>query len=68
MVDVFGLTMRYPKCSGEMKSKDLLQQPKEINEFDLSEFEGQEFECSNCGHKVKISSVEPRDENGLEIY
>ena len=59
------LQITCPKCNKDMNSTCELSGVEET--LHLMEFEGLDFECV-CGHKVHILSVEPRDENGFQIY
>lgn len=61
------LTMVCPECQEEMHSTTRLVSKSIIDEFDINEFEGMDFECE-CGYKVHILAVQPQDENGHSIY
>ncbi|MGE5494593.1 MAG: hypothetical protein ACM3S4_04760 [Burkholderiales bacterium] len=63
------LQIRCPKCGSDMNSTcELIQGPKDKNTIHLMEFEGLEFRCEDCEHEVCISSVNPRDIRGIDIY
>lgn len=61
------LTMKCPKCDDPMHGTANIHFNQKIDEFNLDEFEGQDYECS-CGYKTHVLTVEPRNERGQNIY
>jgi predicted nucleic-acid-binding Zn-ribbon protein len=62
------LTMRCPECQDTIYSVSYIHFDEPIEEIDLNEFVGLQYECKTCGYSSLITSVEPRDNNGKEIY
>jgi len=61
------LKITCPECHEDMSSVANIQFEKDIDEFNLYEFVGQDYECS-CGYKTHILSINPRNMEGNTIY